>query len=145
MSMRSLPTLAEVQAQRARRPNWKPTTTRLDQKVADDKDDEKKLLAWAKAVKARDEGKCRVCGVRTITTLERVPKRGEAHHIKTRSDWAVRHDVRNGLWLCLRDHQRLSGRGVRLHVIGTAAQTFIVNGTTYLNGDCPLQFTEAAA
>lgn len=139
-----LQTLAEVQTARAGKPNWKPTQTRLDEKVADGKDDAKHLLQWAKDVKARDQGCCRVCGVRTLTTLDRVPKRGEAHHLKGRADRAVRVDVRNGIWVCLRDHQRLHGRGVRLHVVGTAAQLFTVNGKPYLNGDLPLKFKEAA-
>jgi predicted restriction endonuclease len=144
MGIRDLPTLADVQADRAKRPNWKPTQTRLERKVEDAKDDAKQLLQWARDVKARDEGRCRVCGVRTLATLERVPKRGEAHHIKSRADKAVRTDVRNGLWCCLKCHQRLHGRGVRLHIIGTAAQLFTVNGKPYLNGDLALTFTEAA-
>lgn len=143
MGFFDLPTLAEVQADRASRPNWKTTRTILDEKTEADKDDARKLEAWKSAVRKRDKGRCRVCEVKTVKTLEADPKRGEAHHIKTRADKRVRYDLRNGLHVCLKCHQRLEGRGKKLHVIGTAAQMFTVDGKTYLNGDKRLRFTES--
>lgn len=136
-----LPTLAEVQAQRRARPNWKPSQTRLDEKVAADKDDAKLLREWARYVRLRDQGICRVCGVQTIQTLELDPKRQEIHHIVSRTNQAIRYDVRNGLCVCLRDHQRLTRH--QLFVMGTAAQMYQAGrtGKWYLNGNEPLQFT----
>lgn len=143
MPMADLPTLAEVQAARTG-PLWKSPVSRLDEKTAADKDDAKRLDHWRRSVRTRDRGRCRVCGVKTVTTIDRDPKRGEAHHIVSRTDAAVRTDVRNGLWCCLKCHQRFKGRGVRLHVIGTAAQMFTAaNGKQYLDATQPLQFREA--
>jgi len=139
-----VPTAAEVAADRQGKPLWKSPITRLDAKTAADKDDAKLLDQWRKAVRFRDRGRCRCCGVKTVTTIDRDPKRGEAHHIVTRADAAVRTDPRNGLWLCLSCHQRLQGRGRRLHVVGKASQLFTAaNGKSYLDATYALTFTEA--
>jgi hypothetical protein len=139
-ALAKLPTLAEVQADRTG-PLWKTPTGRLDAADAKEKDDAKLLEQWRRQVKTRDRGRCRVCGVKTIATMELDPKRGEAHHIVSRADKSVRYDVRNGLHVCLRDHRRFKGH--RLHVVGTAAQMFVAaNGKSYLDASWPLTFKE---
>lgn len=138
-----LPTLAQVQAARAGKPNWK-RPTRLDDATAADKDDAKKLRQWAAAVKARDGGLCRVCGVQTIGTCELDERRGENHHIVSRTNPVTRHDRRNGLHVCLRCHRRFKAH--KLFVVGTAAQLYRtgrgVSAKWYLNADLPLTFSE---
>jgi predicted restriction endonuclease len=134
-----LPTLAEVQADRASRPNWK-SVTRLADKTAAKKLDAKELDAWRRAVSARDRGRCRVCGIRTLATLELVPNRREIHHVVSRTNPLIRYDVRNGLTVCKTHHDQLTRH--QLFVIGTAADLFVAGrtGKKYLNTDRPLKF-----
>lgn len=127
MSLANLPTLGEEQ-QRRRAVQKHDIPTRLDEKTADDKDDAKKLDLWRKAVAFRDRGRCRVCGCQTLVTLELVPRRREIHHIVSRTNPLVRHDVRNGLTTCLEDHKRLTRH--KLFVVGTAKQMFQAGRTT---------------
>ena len=131
-----LPTLAEVQADRASRPNWKSSTTRLAAKTAADTDDAKLLEAWRKAVAFRDRGRCRVCGCRTMVTVALVPNRREIHHLRPRSCKVTRTDPRNGVTTCLRCHQLLTRH--KLFPLGKGADaTFKAGrtGKTFLNGD----------
>lgn len=142
MSLRDLPTIAQIAAERAGQACAKGPT-RLDVKAQADTSDAANLRRWAAAVKLRDKGRCRVCAIRTIATLALDPKRGEAHHLISRSVKVIRHDVRNGLWTCARHHQRLTRH--QLIVVATAAQRFVVGGVSYVNGDDPgLTFQEAA-
>jgi hypothetical protein len=143
MSLADLPTMAEVHAARRGRPLTKGAT-RLATKTVAVASDAAQLRRWAQTVKRRDRGRCRVCHVRTIVTLALHPKRGEAHHIVSRTVKAVRVDPRNGLWVCLRCHSRFRGIGGRLQVVGTPAQVFVVNGVRYLNGDESLTFREVS-
>ncbi len=143
MSLSDLPTLAEMDAARRGQPLTKGAT-RLATKTAVVKSDAAQLRFWAQAVKRRDHGRCRVCHVRTIVTVALDPKRGEAHHIVSRTVKAVRVDPRNGLWVCLRCHSRFRGIGGRLQAVATPAQHFVVNGVRYVNGDEPLTFQEMA-
>jgi len=56
-------------------------------------------VEWRKAVFERDGYTCRVCGVRG--------GRLQAHHIKPFKDHlALRHDVSNGIALCLPCHKK---------------------------------------
>jgi len=143
MGFADLPTLAQVQAARVGKPIGKGVS-RLDAATAEDKDDARKLRRWAAEVKARDGGICRVCGVQTITTCELDERRGEAHHIVSRTTKVIRHHRKNGLHLCARCHRRFKAR--TLFVVGTAAQMFKVGkGITahwYLDGDLKLKFSE---
>ena len=124
MHFRSLPTLATVQAT-PRAKLKKDLPTALDRKMAADTDDAAKLRIWATQVKARAEGRCRVCKVKTIATLALDPKRGEAHHIVSRSFKATRYDKRNGVWCCKKCHDRFKAH--TLKVVGTPDQYFTLD------------------
>jgi HNH endonuclease len=142
MALSDLPTLADVQADRKGKPLWKSPITRLDVKVAAEKDERGQLDRWRRAVRTRDRGRCRVCGRKVKVTLELDPLRCEIHHIVGRADKAIRHDVRNGLTVCKTHHDQLTRH--KLHVIGTAAMLFTAsNGKSYLDANCALTFTEA--
>jgi ribosomal protein L37AE/L43A len=134
MGLADLKTLAELSAVRRAVPKHE-LRSRLDEKTATDKDDAKQLQVWARAVRARDKETCRVCHRKTLRTLELDPRRGEAHHIVSRTNPVIRVDVRNGLWTCGRCHSLLTRH--KLFVIGTARQMFVAGrtGKSYLNGD----------
>jgi hypothetical protein len=86
---------------------FKKGSTKLDRAVrrkAGRLEEAKQLRIWAQAVKARDRWICRQSGRRVLSTRALDPRRGEAHHIVSRSDAAVRFDVRNGLCLSLESH-----------------------------------------
>ncbi len=144
MGVADLLTLAQAQAARAGKPNWKSPITRLDEKTAAKRDDAKLLETWKRKVRYRDRGHCRVCKIKTVTTLALDPKRGEAHHIVSRTCPAVRYDVRNGLHVCAKCHSLLTRH--KLFVVGTAAQMFTAGDQktkSYLNGSEPdLRFVE---
>lgn len=119
------------------------TPSRLEAKDARDKDDEKKLKVWRDEVIDRDEHKCRCCGCRVIRTLALNARRFEAHHIAGRDDKAVRTDTRNGLTLCRKCHERVTGLvNDKLTIVGTV--WFTVKGQRYINGDHVVKFQEAA-
>ena len=140
MGLADLKTLAEISAVRRATPKAE-LPSRLDTKVASTKDDAKLLREWARYVRLRDDGKCRVCGIKTLQTLELDPRRGEAHHIVSRTNQTIRTDVRNGLHVCLRCHHRFTAR--TLFVVGTAKQMYQVGrtGRWYLNGNEALTFS----
>lgn len=55
---------------------------------------------WSKQVKARAAGRCEVCGC----------KGQHAHHIRTKKTWPqYRHDLRNGIFVCLDHHEEAHG------------------------------------
>ena len=142
-ALANLPTLAEAQQTRRAVPKH-AMTSRLDAKTAADKDDAKLLREWAKFVRLRDGGKCRVCKVKTVTTLELHPRRGEAHHLRPRSCLVTRTDVRNGIWVCLSCHQKLTKH--QLFPLGQGPDALFTAGRTkarFLNG-ASLQLTFVA-
>jgi hypothetical protein len=107
-------------------------STRLDRAIAKKAarlDDAKQLRAWAFAVKDRDRWRDRKTGRRVLRTLSLDPDRGEAHHIVSKDDPAVRYDVRNGLTLSLQSH--LEVEQGRYRIEGTA--WFTVKGQRYID------------
>lgn len=112
--------------------------TRLDEKDAKDKTDDRELEAWRRAVRHRDEMKCRVCRKKLRVSLELVKNRAECHHIKGRADKAVRYDVRNGLLCCPKCHGLLEHN--ELVIVGQKKDLFTVDGARYINADCDLEF-----
>lgn len=145
MSLRHLPTLAEMHA----RPRAMPksaTPSRLQRKVAQEKDDSAKLKIWRDEVFARDERICRCCKVRVIRLAVQTlhPRRAEAHHVAGRDDATVRTDTRNGLTLCAQCHQLVTGIvGGRLVIVGTV--WFIKGGQRFINCDYPVLFQKVKA
>jgi hypothetical protein len=107
-------------------------STRLDRAIAKKAarlDDAKQLRAWAFAVKDRDRWRDRKTGRRVLRTLSLDPDRGEAHHLVSKDDPAVRYDVRNGLTLSLQSH--LEVEQGRYRIEGTA--WFTVKGQRYID------------
>ncbi len=117
--MKDRPTLADMNA----RPRAVPKhelKTRLDEKVAKDKDADKAWEVCKKAVDARDG------------------MRAEHHHLVTRREKALLHDPRNVLLVCLADHERLERN--KLIPVQTAALMFAFAGRSLVNANHPLAF-----
>jgi hypothetical protein len=138
MPIEDLPTLGELQATpRARRKDQ--LGSKLDRAI-DAKAarllDQKLLRQWARAVKTRDQWKDRKTKRRVLRTLNLDADRAEAHHIVSKDDWTVRHDVRNGLTLSLATHIAVTDGKYRIE--GTA--WFRIKGTRYIDGTFPVTF-----
>lgn len=119
------------------------TPSRLDVKDAKDKDDAAKLKVWRDQVVDRDEHKCRCCGVKVVRTLALHPRRAECNHVAGRDDKAVRYDTRNGILLCLKCHQRVTGLvNDKVTIVGTVF--FTKGGTRYINADFPVEWKAVA-
>jgi len=131
MSLADLGTLADRSRERYATPKG-AIPTQLEEKSAADAADARGLEHFRRDVRERDKGRCRVCKRKTKKTLRLDPLRGEAAHIERRSTKAVRYDRRNGLHMCLEDHQRFDRHELR---IAPSARTFEVNGKTYIDGD----------
>ena len=102
-------------------PQPKPSASRFRSKMANKKEDAKKLKAWRHAVNLRDEGRCRCCGTRTICVGWLHPRRAECHHVEPRANRVTRYETRNGLLLCRSCHERVTGKvNGKLHIHGTA-------------------------
>ncbi|MCR4341902.1 MAG: hypothetical protein NUW01_18655 [Gemmatimonadaceae bacterium] len=140
MSLDSLTTLVDQQKVRRATPKHE-MTTRLSEKGAAIADEKKQEAAWKKGVWKRDDGKCRVCHCHVKKTLTFEPKQGHCHHIKERAHKPTRWDVRNGLLVCMEDHERIEHN--KLIPLQAAKHLFTVGTTQYLNGSQPMQFKEA--
>lgn len=134
-----LPTLTTLSARPRSGPKPSTRLARAIERKAKRLDDQKQLLAWAKAVKDRDHYKDRRTGVRVRVTRDLDPLRAEAHHVVSRDDWAVRYDVRNGICLSFETHD-LVERGV-LKIVGTVF--FRKGGTRYIDARYPVRFEPA--
>lgn len=136
--MRALPLLAELQATpRATPKHLLPT--KLDRAIARKAArvaDRKALRAWAAAVKARDGFRDRYTGQRLRLTPDLDPLRAEAHHVVSRSDRAVRFDIRNGITLSFAMHAKVERGDYRIE--GTA--WFRIKGATYIDASFPVVF-----
>lgn len=116
-----------------------PKPSRLTRAIAQSEArglDRRQLVAWAFAVKTRDQWRDRRTGIRLLRTLNLDPLRAEAHHVVSKDDWAVRYDVRNGICLSLATHEAVE-RGL-LKIEGTA--WFTVGGVTYIDATAPVRF-----
>jgi hypothetical protein len=131
MSFDQLWTLADARAVPRATPKDE-LETRLDRAI-DHKtarlEDEKRLRAWAFAVKTRDKWTDRKTGRRVLRCLDLDPDRAEAHHLVSRDDWAVRYDVRNGICLSFATHMLVERNKYRIE--GTA--WFTIKGTRYID------------
>jgi hypothetical protein len=139
-----LPTLAEMNATRRATPKKPAALAKVDRQVAKDKatrEDERKLQAWSKAVKERDEYKDRYTGKpvkrgRDVSVIH--PDAAHAHHVEPRENQDVRYDRRNGLTLSFKTHARVEAG--ELLIKGT--RFFTVKGKRYINCDKPVRFVE---
>lgn len=137
-----LPTVAEQAATQAGQPIPKGKTrleVKMDAKPLT-KVDEK---AFKAEVWKRDRNHCRCCGRKVIKSLARVPERGEVNHIHGRRG-DLRFEVRAALLMCLKCHERFTGRvnAHRLQII--ASQTFTIRQGTFTDATYPVTFREAA-
>ena len=124
-------------------PQPKPRISRLRAKADKDTDDAKRLREWRRHISARDEGKCRCCGVLTIRVGWLHPRRAECHHVEPRANRALRFETRNGLLLCRGCHERVTGKvNDKLTIRGTA-WFFGQDMLRYIDADRPVLFEEA--
>lgn len=65
--------------------------------------------AFKAEVWKRDKAHCRCCLRKVTQVIDRVPERGETHHIHGRVG-DLRFDARAALLLCLKCHERVTGR-----------------------------------
>jgi hypothetical protein len=142
MAIDDLPTLAQVQADRASTPNWKPKT-RLEAYV-DEKPrtliDEKE---FRRQVWERDHYRCRCCERPVRKVLGRIPDRGEVNHIHGRTG-DLRFEVRAAILMCLTCHEQFTGRvnAHRLRII--PSQTFTIRQGTFTDATYPVRFEVVA-
>lgn len=131
----------ETLAQRNATPRAEAKPTKEDRAKTNakaDRTDANNLDVWKKSVRLREKGRSRLTGKLLEVTLAPIPDRGEAHHIKSRTDKRVRYDRRNGVYLSLVEHDR-AGRGL-LRIEGT--QFFEIDGQRYIDADELLRFTD---
>lgn len=121
--------------------------TRMDraiEKKQDKREDERKLLVWAKAVKERDHWKDRLTGHKVkrpgkVAVID--PDAAHAHHGEPRENYDVRYDIRNGITLSALTHEKVEKN--ELAIVGK--HYFVVNGKRYLNLSKPVKFVPATA
>ena len=93
----------------------KPSATRLVQKEAARKLDERLLRRFRLEVWVRDQGKCRICARKVKRTLELDPLRGEVHHLRGRNVTPEdRYVVSKALLLCLECHGKAGRKEVEV-------------------------------
>lgn len=134
-----LPTAEEVAAGRG--PLWKGQT-RLEAQTA-----EKKLTlvdekAFRKTVIARDKHHCRCCLRKVVRTIAHVAERLEVHHIHGRRG-DLRFEDRAALLLCLRCHQRVTGKvNDKLKIV--PSKTFTTSQGEFTDARAPVTFEKVA-
>jgi hypothetical protein len=138
MPFASLPTLAELEQTRRATPKG-AEPSRLQRKVAAQKDETKDEQRWKAAVWKRDGGLCRWCKRKVRKCLELVPERGDVHHVSGRVVKAIRWRRENGLLLCASCHERITGKVAEKCVI-VPTKTFTEDGVAYANADRAVRF-----
>lgn len=131
-----LRTLAELQATPRRIPKPSTKLARAIAKKAARLDDAKRLAAWARAVKDRDQWTDRKTGQRVLAARHLDPLRAEAHHLEPKENRAVRYDVRNGICLSFATHFLVETGHLRIE--GT--RWFTVGGCRYIDATYPVIF-----
>lgn len=77
----------------------------IEDRIRDRREAEAKARAFRQAVWSRDKGKCQYCGRRVFRMLERLPERGDVHHLRGRNVApADRYNPRRAVLLCALDH-----------------------------------------
>lgn len=135
----SLPTLAEMNARPRPVPKGK---SRLQAGEAEKKlsvVDERKFKA---EVWDRDKGLCRCCGRKVVRTMSRVPNRGEVNHIHGRIG-DLRFEARAAVLLCLRCHERVTGK-VNDRLVIVATKTFTILRDVFTDARFPVKFQKVA-
>lgn len=112
-----LPTLAD-------RPS--PDLSKGKSRLQDTKAEQKRELideqTFKKAVWGRDKNRCRWCGRKVVKTIERVPERGEVHHLHGRAG-TLRFKERAAILLCLEHHELVTGKVNERWTVASATKT----------------------
>lgn len=137
----SLPTMAEVQADRIGKaiPKGK---TRLEEKIEQrplTKVDEKTFRA---EVWKRDKDRCRSCKRKVQKVMGRVPERGEVNHIHGRTG-DLRFEVRAAILMCLKCHERFTGRVNEHRLTIVPSKTFTTRQGTFTDATYAVRFEVA--
>jgi len=132
-----LPTLAEVDAQRAGKP-VRIGPSRLQVRMSEDRADRRQAHVFRTAVWVRDGARCRKCRCKVFRQLRRVADRGEVHHLHGRIG-PLRHEPRAALLVCAACHELLTGKvDERWGIVGS--QFFEHGGQTWIDATCPVTF-----
>ncbi len=144
MGLADLPSFGEVNAVRRAIPKH-AIPSRLDEKVADDRDEKAAEKAWRKGCIKRDGKVCRCCQRKVVVQLELADERLEVHHVAGRADQTVRWDVRNGIVLCAGCHSKVTRH--LLFILQAARFLFHINGLAkaYINASKKVTFSEKRA
>ena len=139
-SWQKAPSLVDRQTEKRATPKHEIKTKidRAVEKKATDREDEKKLAAWALAVKVRDGWKDRKTGKRLKRTRDLDPLRAEAHHIEPRANEDTRYDVRNGLCLSFEIHDAVERN--KLQIVGT--KFFVKAHRRFIDATFPVKFVK---
>lgn len=141
LSKLGIPTMDEVAAARVGKPISKGKS-RLEQTIEARPltkiDDE----AFKAAVWRRDRNRCRCCGRKVQKIMDRVPERGEVHHIHGRGG-DLRFEPITAILLCLRDHERVTGRVSEKWAI-VPTKTVTIRGQIYTDARHTVNFTRVA-
>ena len=78
---------------------------------------------------------------KVIKSLARVPERGEVHHLHGRAG-DLRFEPRAAVLVCLRCHERLTGRVNAHRLVVVSSQTFTIRQGTLTDATFPVQFKE---
>lgn len=139
----NLPTMAEVDAARAGK-SFPKGPTRLEVK------EEKRPLTkitekqFKDEVWKRDKSHCRCCERKVERGLvERAAHRGEVNHIHGRTG-DLRFEVRAAILMCLKCHERFTGRVAKHKLRIVASKTFTIRQGTFTDATYPVKFEEAA-
>jgi hypothetical protein len=135
-------TAAEVDAMRRGKPIAKGLT-RLEHTMEArplTKIDEKE---FKRQVRERDGHHCRCCGRAVLYVLSRVPERGEVNHIHGRTG-DLRFEVRAAILMCLKCHERFTGKVAQHRLQIIASKTFTTRQGTFTDATYPVAFKEVA-
>lgn len=138
----NLPTMAEVAAARVGKPILKGKT-RLEATIEErplTKIDEKE---FRRQVWKRDLNRCRCCGRKVEKVMGRVPERGEVNHIHGRTG-DLRFEVRAAILMCLKCHERFTGRVNEHRLTIIASKTFTIRQGTFTDATFPVKFKAVA-
>lgn len=108
--------------------------TRLERRARRDRTGRQRDVVLKRAVWDRDEGRCRVCGVRCLRLLTLHPRRGEVHHLEGRLR-LTRYEPRCAILVCATCHEKLTRH--RLWALGSLWE---VDGAEVLDANASLTF-----
>lgn len=126
-------------------PLWKGKT-RLEQRteakpLTTVTEKEFKASVWT-----RDRKRCRCCGRKVQKVMDRIPERGEVHHLHGRGG-ELRFEAKAAVLVCLRCHERLTGR-VSEKWTATGTKFFEVRDKAgihnYIDARFPIHFARVA-